>query len=75
MKTIKGLLGCVGFGVSAIISQGRQSLGPGIWRSLKTGAAGKQGSPPVCSEETPEESSPGSYCHWLTLVLVLNTKT
>lgn len=27
MKTIKGSLGYVGFGVSAIISQGQQSLG------------------------------------------------
>lgn len=46
MKTIKGLLGYVGFGVSAIISQGRQSLGPGIWRGLEKGAGGKQGPPP-----------------------------
>lgn len=33
MKTIKGSLGYVGFGVSAIISQGQQSLGPQIWKS------------------------------------------
>lgn len=38
MKTIKGLLGYVGFGVSAIISQGRQALGPG---SLQTGTGKK----------------------------------
>lgn len=33
MKTIKGSLGYVGFGVSAIISQGQQSLGPQIQKS------------------------------------------
>lgn len=38
MKTIKGSLGYVGFGVSAIISQGRQALGPG---SLETGTGRK----------------------------------
>lgn len=35
MKTIKGSLGYVGFGVSAIISQGQQSLGPQIQKSGK----------------------------------------
>lgn len=43
MKTIKGLLGYVGFGVSAIISQGRRSLGPGIWRGPEKGAGGRLG--------------------------------
>lgn len=51
MKTIKGLLGYVGFGVSAIISQGRQPLGLG---SLETGAGRKAPPPPACAEETPE---------------------
>lgn len=40
MKTIKGLLGYVGFGVSAIMSQGRPALGPG---SPETGAGRKEG--------------------------------
>lgn len=36
MKTIKGLMGYVGFGVSATISQGQQSLGPQIeeWENV-----------------------------------------
>lgn len=51
MKTIKGLLGYVGFGVSAIISQGRQALGPG---SLETGT-GRKAPPGLCS--------PASFCH------------
>lgn len=37
MKTIKGLLGYVGFGVSAIISQGQQSLGPQLQKSGRLG--------------------------------------
>lgn len=45
MKTIKGSLGYVGFGVSAIISQGRQALGPG---SLETGT-GRKGPPLACA--------------------------
>lgn len=41
MKTIKGLLGYVGFGVSAIISQGQQSFSPLIQKSVETGRGGK----------------------------------
>lgn len=55
MKTIKGLLGYVGFGVSAIISQGRQALGPG---SLETGT-GKKPPPSLCSPAFSVFGDPG----------------
>lgn len=61
MKTIKGLLGYVGFGVSAIISQGRPAFGPG---SPETGEGRKEGhrKPGLRKLLKGGCSSPGSAC-------------